>query len=120
MIAEPAFVATRRGDSLGGNGGVLGYDHGPDRPSPLGPEQRRAHLPAQVRTNEVHELVDGESITRPGQRGRTLVTGPTLAGRMVTAVLEPEGGGVFYPVTARPASRKERREYQAEKAGEPP
>jgi len=47
-----------------------------------------------------------------------MLIGPTLAARMLSVVLEPEGEGVFYPVTARPASRKERRRYQQEQGGE--
>ena len=45
-----------------------------------------------------------------------LVIGPTSAGRMLTVVIDPEGDGVYYPVTARPASRRERAVYAREKA----
>ena len=37
---------------------------------------------------------------------------------MLAVVLAPEGGGAYYPVTARPASQKERRRYVEEKDGE--
>jgi hypothetical protein len=33
---------------------------------------------------------------------------------MLAVVLEPVSASVYYPVTARPASRKERRLYQEE------
>lgn len=36
--------------------------------------------------------------------------------RMLTVVLDPEGEGVYYPVTARPASRRERAIYIQERA----
>jgi len=120
MIAETTIVAARRAITSAGIAVCYGtvmvrIDRLRWDPNNVGHIFRHG-----VRTNEVQEVVDGDSITRPGQRGRVLLTGPAVAGRMVTVVLEPEGGGVFYPVTARPASRKERREYQTEKAGEPP
>jgi hypothetical protein len=37
---------------------------------------------------------------------------------MLAIILDPEGRGVYYPVTARPASRKERALYQREKGDE--
>jgi hypothetical protein len=36
---------------------------------------------------------------------------------MIAVVLDPRGHGVYYPVTARPASRKERRYYNEQKGG---
>ncbi|MCL4544783.1 MAG: hypothetical protein M1118_09355 [Chloroflexi bacterium] len=45
--------------------------------------------------------------------------GPTLLGRMLTVILDPEPEpDVYYPVTARPASRQERRHYQETRGGE--
>jgi uncharacterized DUF497 family protein len=49
--------------------------------------------------------------------GRIRVIGPTHTGRMLTVILDPEGEGVYYPVTARPASRKERRRYREAREG---
>ncbi len=58
--------------------------------------------------------MDGEA-----NRGRIIVIGPTSTGRMLAAILDPEPEpGVYYPVSARPASRKERRQYQEAKVGE--
>lgn len=71
-----------------------------------------------VRTNEVEEVVDGEHIVEPGHSGRSIVVGPTRDGRMLAVVIEPEGAGVFFPVTARPASRDERRRYAELRGGE--
>jgi uncharacterized DUF497 family protein len=36
---------------------------------------------------------------------------------MLAVVLDPEGEDVYYPVTARAASRKERRYYHQQKGG---
>lgn len=41
--------------------------------------------------------------------GRLLLVGKTDTGKVVSVVLAPKGPGKYYPVTARPASRKERR-----------
>jgi len=67
----------------------------------------------------VEEVIAGDFIPEPGHSGRIVLIGPTLAGRMLAVVLDPEGAGVFYPVTARPASRKERRRYQQLRGGGP-
>ena len=72
-----------------------------------------------VRIAEVEEVVAGERIVEPGHSGRYVLIGPTASGRMLAVVLEPEGAGVFFPVTARPASRKERRRFENTRGGEP-
>ena len=41
-----------------------------------------------------------------------ILIGPTRTGRFVAAVIEPEGEDVYYVVTARPASRRERVYFQ--------
>lgn len=64
---------------------------------------------------EVEQTCQGSHIVRKGKKGRLLVIGLTEQGRMITAALDPEDAeGVYYPVTARPASKKERRLYQEE------
>lgn len=65
---------------------------------------------------EVEDLCHGDPVGLQSYQGRLVLIGPTQAGRMLAAVLEPVGdAGVFYPVTARPASRKERRYYRQQK-----
>ena len=60
----------------------------------------------QVTPDEVEEVCHGDPIVQVGKQGRSLVFGPTQAGRMLAIVLDPETGeGVYYPETARPASR---------------
>ena len=48
---------------------------------------------------------------------RFLVIGPKADGRLLVLILAPKGSGNYYPVSARPADRKERREYREWKAG---
>ena len=70
-----------------------------------------------VSPDEVEGVCHGEHLVRETYKGRLVLIGPTLARRMLAVVLEPtsEGRDVYYPVTARPASRKERRIYRNEK-----
>lgn len=77
-----------------------------------------AHIARHTMTvDEVEEACHGDPITLGSYAGRIIVVGPTQAGRMVAAVLEPEGTDSYYVVTARSASRKERRYYQQQKGG---
>lgn len=45
-------------------------------------------------------------------KDRPLFLGRTHTGRLLVVVLDPEGNGVYYPVSGRPASKKERELYQ--------
>ena len=49
--------------------------------------------------------------------GRFLIVGPGADGKLYAVALGPEGENTFYPVSARRASVKERREYATWKAG---
>ena len=69
----------------------------------------------EVAPEEVEEVCHGEPLARRSYRNRIILIGPTDVGRMLAVVLDPEAEGVYYPVTARSASRKERRFYQQEK-----
>ncbi len=61
---------------------------------------------------EVEEVCHGQPVTSQTYNGRLRVVGPTRSHRMLTVILAPtEEPGVYYPVTARPADRKERRNY---------
>ena len=61
---------------------------------------------------EVQEVCEGNPLSERGHQGRTVLIGPTKAGRMLTVVLDLLVGGAYLPVTARPASRKERARYR--------
>jgi uncharacterized DUF497 family protein len=68
-----------------------------------------------VLSNEVDDVCGGDYLVRQAYEGRLMLIGPTATGRMLAVVLEFEGEDAVYPVTARPASRKERRLYQQRK-----
>lgn len=72
----------------------------------------------KVTPEEVEEACHGDPLVQQGKVGRTVLIGPTAAGRMIEVVLDPEGGGVYYVVTAHPASRKDRALYRREKGDE--
>lgn len=65
-----------------------------------------------VTPREVEEVCGGSAMVVPAQRGRLILIGPAGSGRILAVVLEQEPGRFFYCVTARPASRRERREYR--------
>jgi uncharacterized DUF497 family protein len=62
-----------------------------------------------VGQNEAEDVADAPSLIERSYGGRYLMIGATRLGRMVTVVVEPEGASVYLVITARPASRKERR-----------
>ena len=74
----------------------------------------------QLTRTEVEEICYGNAgglhvVTTYG--GRYLVLGPSREGKLYAVVLTPKGAERFYPVSARRASTKERREYREWKAG---
>jgi uncharacterized DUF497 family protein len=71
----------------------------------------------KVTPEEVEEVCQGDAVDLQSYRGRIILIGPSRAGRMLAVVLDPRGHGVYCPVTARPASRKERRYYHEQKGG---
>lgn len=67
---------------------------------------------------EVEQVCHGDFIVRQAKKGRLMVTGATQAGRVLAVILDPEDDeDVYYPVTARPADRKERQIYRQRKGG---
>jgi uncharacterized DUF497 family protein len=73
----------------------------------------------QVVPEEVEEVCHGQPITSETYNGRLRVVGPTLNGRMLTVILAPqEEQGVYYVVTARPADRRERRNYDQQRGNQ--
>lgn len=59
-------------------------------------------------------MCHGLPLVQAGKKGRKLIIGPTKDQRMITVILDYEGNGKYYPVTARDASRKERKLYKQE------
>jgi uncharacterized DUF497 family protein len=74
----------------------------------------------QLTRAEVEEVAYGRPenlYARQTYGGRFLVIGPKADRRLLVLILAPKGSGNYYPVSARPAVRKERREYREWKAG---
>ena len=64
---------------------------------------------------EVEEVCHDQPMTSETYKGRLRVVGLTQSGRILTVILAPTPEeGVYYPITARPADRKERRNYREE------
>ncbi len=67
---------------------------------------------------EVEEVCQNNPVIEQGKKGRLLIIGFTFTSRAITAILDPEDQeGIYYPVTARPASRRERKIYEYKKSG---
>lgn len=89
-------------------------------------EWNREHVARHgVTPPEVEQAIFNRPVFRRSYKNRFVVIGPTLADppRMIMAVIgeDPNQPGVYYPFTAHPASRKERRRYrEATQGGESP
>jgi hypothetical protein len=72
-----------------------------------------------ITTEEVEAVCHGLAlILRGQQKGRLLLTGPTEERRMISIVLESNGHGIYYPVTAYDADPKDIVLYNRLKGGE--
>lgn len=71
-----------------------------------------------VTRDEVEEASQGEYETLRAKKSRIMLLGLTETGRQISVVLAQKSEDSYYPVTARPSSRKERRYYQQMKGGE--
>lgn len=68
-----------------------------------------------VTPQEVEEVIfSDQTLIKRSRNGRYLFLGPTGAGRILAAVLDPEGNGVWFCVSARSASQDERKLYRNE------
>src|SRR2546430_14139014 len=73
----------------------------------------------QLTRTQVEEVAYGlaENLyARETYGGRFLVMGPKADKRLMVLILAPKESGTYYPVSARPADRKERRAYREWKA----
>lgn len=72
-----------------------------------------------VTRDEVEQVCQSDYQSFDAKKGRFILIGTTELGRVLAVVIDPEPEeGKYYPVTARSADRKERRDYFAEKGGE--
>lgn len=72
----------------------------------------------KVTPKEVEEVCHNNPQVEKGYSGRIRFVGVTNQGRMLAVVLAPKPADAYLPVTARPASIKERRRYRQERGGE--
>ncbi len=71
-----------------------------------------------VNPQQVEEVCHSDYIALASHTNRIIVFGLTNAGRVLAVVLNPhEEEGVYYVVTARPASKKERQYYRQQTGG---
>jgi uncharacterized protein len=74
----------------------------------------------ELTPDEVEAVCAGDAFVSETYSGRLRLIEPTYEGNMVTVIIAPKSTEKFYPVTARPASRKERVLYKQWKGGEEP
>lgn len=67
-----------------------------------------------VTPGDVVEVCRTRHIVRETYAGRLIVIGTNSSGDVLTVILSPQRADIYYPITARPASRKERRAYREE------
>ena len=67
-----------------------------------------------VTPEEVEEVRNGRFVTRRSYANRIMIIGPTAGDRLLAVVLEPVEDRAYRVVTARPASRRERRRRMEE------
>ncbi len=68
---------------------------------------------------EIEEVCHNNPVVQQGKKGRLLIIGLSNNKRPLTAILDPEEeDGIYYPVTARASSKRERKIYTTEKGGE--
>lgn len=69
-----------------------------------------------VISDEIAEVCHGTPVTSQMYKGWIRVVGPTPSTRMLTVILAPtDEPEIYYLVTARPADRKERRNYEQQR-----
>lgn len=69
-----------------------------------------------VTRDDVDQVCKREFAVKDGKKGRFLVIGTNDSEKLIAVVIDPESEeGVYYPVTARAANKKERVIYEKEK-----
>ena len=68
-----------------------------------------------ISQEDVEAVIRGNAIAEKTYKNKILVIGPDADGRLLAVIIRevPKSPGVFYPFSARVASRKERRRYDA-------
>jgi uncharacterized DUF497 family protein len=69
----------------------------------------------KVIPEEVEEICHNDALVQQGHTGRLLIFGLTKGNKMITVIIDPEPEKeVYYVVTARPSSKRERNIYRDE------
>lgn len=75
-------------------------------------ENRREHIAEhRVSIEEVEEIAFGKHYAVRTKQDRYRLIGQTDSGRYLVVIVEPGEYGWFYPITARDATKNERRLY---------
>lgn len=81
-------------------------------------EWNLAHIARhEVTKDEVEQAVKRDALWSATYANRIRLIGQTTSGRLLTVILAPKDESSYYPVTARPASRSERKRYIQVKGG---
>ena len=84
-------------------------------------EWNTAHIARhKITPDEVEEICHGDDVlVQKGHTGRLLIIGLAKVNKMITVIIDPEPEeGVYYVVTARSSSKRERKIYKDKKGGE--
>lgn len=79
-------------------------------------EGNTAHIARHdVTPKEVEEVCHGQYLVKDAKAGRVMIIGSTKSGRALCIIIDPEAEErIWYPVTARPADKAERKKYTQE------
>jgi uncharacterized DUF497 family protein len=95
-----------------------------EEPFPIGPlvwdDWNRDHIAKHgVSADEAQDVADGDRLTLQSYKGRSVLIGRSRLNRILAVVVGPDPNetGAYYCFSARPASRRERRSYQAQFGG---
>jgi hypothetical protein len=82
-------------------------------------EQNIAHIARHdVTQQEVEDVVFGNPIPSETYGGRLRLIGLTSNRRMITVIVSPKSVGLWFVVTARSSSKKERQFFRQQRGGE--
>lgn len=79
-------------------------------------DTNRKHIEKHnVTVGEVEQAGKNQLVHQKGKKGRYLIIG-RVGSRILTVIINRKGIGIYYPVTARDAAKKERKRiYEKEK-----
>ena len=66
----------------------------------------------KVTPDEVEEACSSKYVAFKTHNKRIVLVGKTKKSRSISVILAPKGKDTWYPITARPASKKEKKKYQ--------